>query len=39
MTVQFCVQTNGTLLDDEWCNLFLEYGCLVGVSLDGDREG
>ena len=39
MTVQFCVQTNGTLLDDEWCDLFLEYGCLVGVSLDGDREG
>lgn len=39
VTVQFCVQTNGTLLDDEWCDLFLEYGCLVGVSLDGDREG
>ena len=38
VTVQFCVQTNGTLLDDEWCDLFLEYGCLVGVSLDGLKE-
>ena len=38
VTVQFCVQTNGTLLDDEWCDLFLEYGCLVGVSLDGIKE-
>lgn len=36
--VQYCIQTNGTLLDDEWCALFKAYGCLVGVSLDGDAE-
>lgn len=32
------VQTNGTLLDDEWCRLFSRAGWLVGLSLDGDRE-
>ena len=31
------VQTNGTLLDDEWCKLFARQGWLVGLSLDGDR--
>lgn len=29
------IQTNGVLLDDEWCALFHEYKWLVGISLDG----
>ncbi|MFI0981001.1 FxsB family cyclophane-forming radical SAM/SPASM peptide maturase [Streptomyces sp. NPDC021093] len=31
------VQTNGVLLDEEFCSLFDEFGIQVGVSLDGDR--
>lgn len=29
------IQTNGTLLDDDWCRFFTENGFLVGLSLDG----
>ena len=29
------VQTNGTLLDADWCRLLLDLGVRVGVSLDG----
>jgi uncharacterized protein len=29
------LQTNGTLLDDPWCELLAEHGFLVGISLDG----
>lgn len=31
------VQTNGTLVDDEWCEIFKNNGFLVGLSLDGDE--
>ncbi len=32
------LQTNGTLLDDEWCEFLAEYNFLVGLSLDGPPE-
>jgi uncharacterized protein len=35
--VDIRVHSNGVLLDQQWCDLFREYGVKVGVSLDGDR--
>ncbi len=32
------IQTNGTLVDDEWAAFFKENGYLVGLSIDGPRE-
>ncbi len=36
--VQHTFQTNGILLDDEWCAFFKEHNFLVGLSCDGPRE-
>ena len=38
MTVEHTIQTNGTKLDDEWCEFFHEHKFLVGLSVDGPRE-
>ena len=32
------MQTNGTLLDEEWCRFLAAEGFAVGLSLDGPRE-
>lgn len=36
--VDNCIQTNGTLLTDEWCRFLRREGWLVGVSIDGPQE-
>jgi uncharacterized protein len=38
MAVERTLQTNGVLLDDEWCAFLAENGYLVGLSIDGPRE-
>ena len=37
-SVAHTIQTNGTLLTDEWCAFLAEHHFLVGLSIDGPRE-
>ena len=37
-TVQHTFQTNGILLDADWCAFFKEHNFLVGLSVDGPRD-
>ena len=37
-TVSNALQTNGTLLDDEWCQFLAAEKFLIGLSIDGPRE-
>jgi len=36
--VRYTIQTNGTLLDEQWAAFFKQHGFLVGISIDGPRE-
>ena len=36
--VELTMQTNGTLIDDEWAEFLAERDFLVGISIDGPRE-
>jgi uncharacterized protein len=36
--INFGLQTNAMLVDDEWINLFHKYNIGVGVSLDGPKD-
>ena len=38
MSFLHTMQTNGTLLDDDWARFLKEHGFLVGLSIDGPRE-
>jgi len=37
-TVQYTMQTNGVLLNDDWCHFFKTHQVLIGLSLDGPRQ-
>ena len=36
--IAYTMQTNGTILDDDWCAFFKEHGFLIGLSVDGPKE-
>ena len=38
MTIEYTIQTNGTLLDDAWGEFLAANNFLVGLSVDGPRE-
>ena len=37
-TINNALQTNGTLLTDEWCAFLREHNFMVGLSLDGPQD-
>lgn len=37
-SVRIVMQTNATLIDDEWIEIFARYNIGIGISVDGPRE-
>jgi uncharacterized protein len=37
-TISNAMQTNGTLLDDQWCEFLSRHKFLIGLSIDGPRD-
>jgi uncharacterized protein len=35
LPISHSIQTNATLIDDEWCDFIIERGLRIGVSVDG----
>lgn len=38
LVIHNAIQTNGMLLDDDWCAFLAQHKFLVGLSLDGDKD-